>query len=67
MSKPKLTINTAKYSGNIFSLVNQVAKALKQAGRADEVKAMHNGVFAAPTYPDALASLRAYVDLEDVA
>lgn len=50
--------------GNVFALVGKASRTLKDAGMAEQAKAMEDEVFAASSYHQALAIIQKYVDAE---
>ena len=67
MNKPELIYDSRGESGNIFWILGQVRRLLKEQGRLDTYNQLWERVQSAGSYEEALDILREEVTLIDIA
>jgi len=61
LNKPKIKLTGA--NGNIFNLLHLASTALKKSNLSVKTREMHNRVFRAGSYQEALKILEEYIDV----
>ena len=66
MTEPKtgVTVKLIGQDGNVFSIIGNVSKALKRAGRSDLAKEFSEKAFGSASYNDVLNLVQTYVHIE---
>ena len=59
----KIKVNLSKVDGNIFAILANCSRALKNAGQFSECREMFDKVNKAKSYHEALAIVMEYVDV----